>query len=112
MILELIALMLAASLVGAIVKLRRISKELATAQDRYETALWESKSRTMFADEALEAVEEWKKRYAAECASKEELMKQIEALRKSYREQIHSVSDTYRAETGKQEESWGDREPY
>ena len=112
MILELIALILAACLVGSIVKLRQVSKDLETAQDRYESALWEAKSRTMFADEALEAVEEWKKRYEAERVSKEELAKQTEEWRKKYRAQVHSVSDTYRAETGKQEESWGDREPY
>ena len=112
MILELIALVLAACLVGVIVKLRQISKELATAQNRYETALWEAKSRTMFADEALDTVEEWKKRYEAERASKEALMKETEAWRKKYQAQVHSASDTYRAETGKEEESWGDREPY
>jgi predicted Holliday junction resolvase-like endonuclease len=112
MILELIALVLAACLVGSIVKLRQVSKDLATARDRYEKALWEAKSRTMFADEAFEAVEDWKKRYESERTSKEQLMKETEACRKSYREQVHSVSDTYRAETGKEEESWGDREPY
>jgi len=112
MILELIALILATCLVGSIVKLRQVSKDLATARDRYETALWEAKSRTMFADEAFETVEEWKKRYEAERASKEQLMKETEAWRKKYQAQIHSVSDTYRAETGKEEESWGDREPY
>ncbi|MGC9445124.1 MAG: hypothetical protein ACP5E9_09405 [Candidatus Methanospirareceae archaeon] len=112
MILEFIALVLAACLVGTIVKLRQISKELAAARDRYEAALWEAKSRTMFADEAFEAVEAWKKRYEAECAAKEEFMKETEAWRKKYQDQLHSVSDTYRAETGKEDESWGDREPY
>lgn len=112
MILELIALALAAGLLGAIVKLCQLSKELATAQDRYETALWEAKSRTMFADEAFEAVEEWKKRYEAERAAKEQLMKETEERRKKYWAQVHGVSDTYSAETGKEEESWGDREPY
>jgi predicted nucleic acid-binding Zn-ribbon protein len=112
MILELIALILAACLLGAIVKLRQVSNDLATARDRYEKALWEAKSRAMFADEAFEAVEEWKKRYEAERASKEDLMKETEEWRKKFRAQVHSVSDTYRAETGKEEESWGDREPY
>ncbi len=112
MILELVAGILAACLVVALVKLRQVSRELATAQDRYETALWEAKSRTMFADEAFDAVEEWKKRYEAEHAAKEKLLKETDAQRKNYWNQVHSGSDTYRAETGKEEESWGDREPY
>lgn len=112
MIPELMALVLAACLVGSLVKLRQVSRDLATTRDRYEKALWEAKSRTMFADEAFETVEAWKKRYEAERTAKEELMKETEVWRKKYREQVHSASDSYRAETGKAEESWGDREPY
>jgi predicted Holliday junction resolvase-like endonuclease len=96
----------------ALVKVRQLSKELKTVNDNYETAQWEARNQGRFSEEALNEVEEWKERYVAERAAKEAQEKEAETLRKRYMERIHEDSDSYKTQIGKDEESWGDREPY
>ena len=88
-------------------------KELNALKSRYEAALQEVKKRNgRYDEEARGELEEWRKRYEAERAAKEEKVKEAEMWRKRYWEQIHEASDTYTTRTRKEEESWGDREPY
>jgi hypothetical protein len=96
----------------ALAKVRQLSKELKTVNDNYETAQWEATNQSRFSNEALNDVEEWKKRYVAERAAKEEQEKEAETWRKRYMERIHEDSDSYKTQIGKEEESWGDHEPY
>ena len=112
MIAWLIAGILFLCLLGVLVKLARVSKELKIMNDRCETALWEATNQSRFSNEALNDVEEWKKRYVVERAAREEHEKEAETWRKRYMERIHEDSDSYKTQIGKDEESWGDREPY
>jgi predicted Holliday junction resolvase-like endonuclease len=99
-------------LVCLIVTLVYHVKAVNQVRNQYETELYEAKTRSKFVDEAWAEVEEWKKRYVAERALKEEKEREAEELRKRYWEQRHDDSDSYRTQTRKEEESWGDREPY
>ena len=99
-------------LLVVLVKVHQLSKELKIANDRCETAQWEARNQSRFSNEALNEVEEWKQRYVAERAANEEREKEAETLRKRYMERIHEDSDSYKTQIGKDEESWGDREPY
>ena len=112
MIAWLIALGLFLCLLIVLAKLARCSKELKALSDRYEAVLHEAKTRRSFAEEAWNEVEKWKKRYLAEKAAKEEQAKEAEKLRKRYWEEVHDDSDSYKTQIGKEEESWGDNEPY
>jgi 7,8-dihydro-6-hydroxymethylpterin-pyrophosphokinase len=112
MIAWLIALGLLLCLLVALVKLAQVSKRLKTVSDNYETALWEARNQSRFSNEALNEVEDWKQRYVAERAAKEEQEKEAETWRKRYMARIHEDSDSYKTQIGKDEESWGDREPY
>ncbi|RZN37006.1 MAG: hypothetical protein EFT35_07355 [Methanophagales archaeon ANME-1-THS] len=87
-------------------------KQLRVLKSRYEAVLQELKSRRSPSDEALAELEKWKTRYEAEKAAKEELIKEAERWKKRYWEQVHEGSDSYRTRVGKEDESWGDREPY
>lgn len=87
-------------------------KELKALKSRYEAALQEAQKRNGRYDEARGELEEWRKRYEAERAAKEEKVKEAEMWRKRYWEHVHEASDTYTTRTRKDEESWGDREPY
>ena len=99
-------------LLVVLARLRLVAKELATLQDRYETAEWEAKNQSVFSEQALEEVEKWKKRYVAEKTAKEEHEKETEEWKKRYWEKSHEDSDSYKTQVGKDEESWGDIEPY
>lgn len=112
MIAWIIALILFTCLLMALAKLARFSKELKALNDRYEAVLHEAKTRSSFAEEAWKEVEKWKKRYLAEKTAKEEQEKEVEKLRKRYWEEVHEDSDSYKTQTRKEEESWGDKEPY
>ncbi|MBN1762156.1 MAG: hypothetical protein JW878_03615 [Methanomicrobia archaeon] len=112
MIAWLIALGLLLCLLIALVKLAQVSKRLKTVSDNYETAQWEARNQGRFSNEALNEVEEWKQRYVAERAAREEHEQEAETWRKRYMERIHEDSDSYKTQIGKDEESWGDREPY
>ena len=107
-----IALILLTCLLIALAKLRQVSKELAALNSRYEAALWEAKSRSVFSEEAFGEVEKWKKRYVAEKAAREEQEKEAEKRRKHYWGRAHEDSDSYKTQIGKDDESWGDKEPY
>ena len=87
-------------------------KALKACEDRYEAALYEAKARSNFSEEAFKEVEKWKKRYLAELAAKKEQIKEAEEWKKRYWAQIHEDSDSYKTQTRKEEESWGDNEPY
>ena len=87
-------------------------KAIKVLNNRYEAVLHEAKTRSSFAEEAWTEVEKWKKRYVAERAAKEEQMKEAEKLRKRYWQEVHEDSDSYTTQTRKEEESWGDNEPY
>jgi len=112
MIAWIIALILFTCLLIVLAKLARFSKELKALNDRYEAVLHEAKTRSRFSEEAWKEVEKWKKRYLAEKAAKEEQAKEAEKLRKRYWEEVHEDSDSYKTQTRKEEESWGDNEPY
>jgi predicted Holliday junction resolvase-like endonuclease len=107
-----IALILFTCLLIVLIKLARYSKELKALSDRYEAVLHEAKTRRSFAEEAWNEVEKWKKRYLAEKTVKEEKVKEAEKLRKRYWQEVHEDSDSYKTQTRKEEESWGDKEPY
>ena len=104
-----IALVLFACLLATLLLYLRARKAW---EDRYEAALHEAKARSNFSDEAFKEVERWKKRYLTEKAAKEEKIKEAEEWRKRYWEHIHEASDSYKTQIGKDEESWGDNEPY
>ena len=108
----LIALLLFVCLLIVLVKVRQLSNELKIVNDNYETALWEARNQSRFSEEALNEVEEWKKRYVAERAAKDEQAKEAENWKKRYWEKAHEESDSYKTKIGKDEESWGDKEPY
>ena len=112
MIAWIIALILFTCLLIALAKLARFSKELKALNDRYEAVLHEAKTRSSFAEEAWNEVEKWKKRYLAEKTAKEEKVKEVEKLRKRYWEEVHEDSDSYKTQIGKEDESWGGKEPY
>ena len=112
MIAQIIALFFFLCVLLLLIKVRLLAKELIELNRRYETALWEAKNRSVFSEEAFGEVEKWKKRYASEKAAKEELGKEAKKWQKRYWEQAHEASDSYHTQTGKDEESWGDREPY
>lgn len=112
MIAWIIALILFTCLLMTLAKLARFSKELNALSDRYEAVLHEAKTRSRFSEEAWNEVEKWKKRYLAEKTAKEEKEKEAEKLRKRYWEEVREDSDSYKTQIGKEEESWGDKEPY
>jgi len=112
MIAWIIALILFTCLLIALAKLAHCSKELKALNDRYEVVLHEAKTRRSFSEEAWNEVEKWKKRYLAEKAAKEEKVKEAETLRKRYWVEVHEDSDSYKTQIGKEDESWGDKEPY
>jgi biopolymer transport protein ExbB/TolQ len=87
-------------------------KQLSAVRRRYEAVLQEVKSRGNLSDEALKEIERWKKRYEAEKAVKEEQVREAEKWKKRYWQKVHEDSDSYKTQIGKEEESWGDREPY
>jgi len=87
-------------------------KQLSALKSRYEAVLHEVKSNRCLSEDAVKEIEKWKKRYEAERAVKEEQLKEAEKWRKRYWEKVHEDSDAYRTQIGKEEESWGDREPY
>ena len=112
MIAWILAFILFLCLVAVLAKLRLTTKELAAVHDRYETAQWEAKNQSVFSEQALEEVEKWKKCYVAEKAAKEAHEKEMEQWKKRYWEKAHDDSDSYKTQVGKDEESWGDIEPY
>lgn len=112
MIAWIIALVLFTCLLIVLAKLARSSKELKALNDRYEAVLHEANTRSKFSEEAFKEVEKWKKRYVSEKAAKEEQTKEAEKWRKRYWGEIHEDSDSYKTQTRKDEESWGDKEPY
>lgn len=112
MIAWIIALILFTCLLMVLAKLARCSKERKALNDRYDAALHEAKTRSSFAEEAWKEVEKWKKRYLAEKAAKEEQTKEAEKLRKHHWQEVHEDSDSYKTQTRKEEESWGDKEHY
>jgi Tfp pilus assembly protein PilX len=112
MITWIIALVLFLCLLVVLAKLRLVSKKLKNAYERYDAALHEAKTRSSFAEEAWTEVEKWKKRYVAEKTAKEEQMKEAEKWKKRYWQEVHEDSDSYKTQTRKEEESWGDKEPY
>ena len=112
MIAEIIALVLFLCLLVALAKVRLLVKELTALNDRCETAQWEAKNQSVFSEQALEEVEKWKKCYVAEKAAKEAHGKEAEQWKKRYWGKAHEDSDSYKTQIGKDEESWGDIEPY
>jgi hypothetical protein len=112
MIAWIIAFILFLCLLAVLAKLRLGAKELAALNDRCETAQWEAKNQSVFSEQALEEVEKWKKCYVTEKAAKEEHEKEAEQWKKRYWEKAHEDSDSYKTQIGKDEESWGDIEPY
>ena len=87
-------------------------RQLGALKSHYEEELEEVKSSRGLSEEAVKEIETWKKRYEVERALKEEQLREAEKWRKRYWEQVHEDSDSYRTRIGKEEESWGDREPY
>lgn len=87
-------------------------KQLGALESHYESVFQELKSRRSPSEEALAELEKWKTCYEMEKAAKEELIKEAARWKKRYWEQVHESSDSYRTPIGKEEESWGDREPY
>jgi predicted Holliday junction resolvase-like endonuclease len=87
-------------------------KTIEALRDQHDAAVFEAQAKSRFIQEAMDEVEEWKKRYLEEKAARGKIEQEAEDWRRKYWDCVQKDSDSYHTKTRKDEESWGDREPY
>jgi hypothetical protein len=87
-------------------------KAIAALRDQYDAAVFEAQTKSRFIQDAMDEEEAWKKRYLEEKAARGKIEQEAEDWRRKYWDCVQKDSDSYRTKTRKDEESWGDREPY